>query len=90
MHLLRERNQSLVAEKKASASHDCEICGFNSLRTYGIDYCEVHHLTPLFKLDDESETTLDDLAIVCANCHRIIHLVTKPMEVDDMRLRVNR
>ena len=91
LHLVRERNQALVAAKKASAlNHACEICGFDSMRTYGEDYCEVHHLTPLAQLDDDTETTLDDLAIVCANCHRIIHLVTPPVGVNELRARINR
>ncbi len=90
-HLLRERNRALVDAKKASMdSLACEICGFNSKQVYGEDYCEVHHLTPLVQLNDETETTLDDLAIVCANCHRIIHLTTPPIEMDEMRRRVNR
>ena len=90
-HLVRERNQALVAAKKASVStHTCEICGFDSIQTYGEDYCEVHHLTPLAQLDDDAETTLDDLAIVCANCHRIIHLVTPPMGINELRARIAR
>jgi len=90
-HLLRERNRALVDAKKASVdSLACEICGFNSKQAYGEDYCEVHHLTLLAQLDDETKTTLDDLAIVCANCHRIIHLCTPPVEMDEMRRRLNR
>jgi len=91
MHLKRERNQALVAAKKSSAvSHACEVCRFDSLRKYGFDYCEVHHLTPLAQLVEDAETTLADLAIVCANCHRIIHLVTPPMDIAELRLRINR
>lgn len=73
-HLGRERRQDLVRFKKANAvSLACVGCGFGSFKKYGIDYCEVHHLTPLSELETESETTLEDLAIVCANCHRVIH-----------------
>lgn len=91
MHIVRERNQALVASKKASAAtHACEICGFDSMKMYGEDYCEVHHLTPLAQLVDDTETTLDDLAIVCANCHRIIHLMMPPMDIVELRNRINR
>lgn len=90
-HLQRERNAALIAAKKASMkSHTCEVCGFDSQSTYGEDYCEVHHLTPLSELDEERETTLDDLAIVCANCHRIIHLQTPPVTIDELRARLVR
>ena len=91
LHLVRERNQALVAAKKASVlNHACEICGFDSMKTYGEDYCEVHHLTPLAQLDVDAETTLDDLAVVCANCHRIIHLVTPPVGLNELRARIDR
>lgn len=91
MHIVRERSQALVASKKASAAtHACEICGFYSMKMYGEDYCEVHHLAPLAQLVDGTETTLDDLAIVCANCHRIIHFMMPPMDIVDLRNRINR
>lgn len=81
-HLRRERRQDLVRFKKANAvSLACEVCGFDSFKKYGIDYCEVHHLTPLSELETESETTLEDLAIVCANCHRVIHSENPPIQL---------
>ena len=85
-HLRRERNRGLVKSKKAAASSlDCEICGFSSLRVYGIDYCEAHHLQPLSEYDSEAETTMDDLALVCGNCHRIVHSRFPPLSLDDVR-----
>ena len=91
LHLVRERNRALVAAKKASvASPKCEVCGFSFIDTYGEDYCEVHHLTPLADLSDDTETTLDGLAIVCANCHRIIHLQSPPLTIDSLRNRLGR
>jgi predicted HNH restriction endonuclease len=30
-------------------------------------------------------TRIDDLAIVCANCHRVIHLNNPPYTLDDVR-----
>lgn len=88
-HLIRERNPRIVAAKKASAtSLACEVCGFDSKSAYGEDYCEVHHLIPLALSQNISETTLDDLAIVCANCHRIIHLYNPPLTIDDLRRKV--
>ena len=40
----------------------------------GAGFAEVHHLRPLAEMDGPVETTLDDLAVVCANCHRMIRL----------------
>jgi 5-methylcytosine-specific restriction protein A len=53
----------------------CEVCGFDFARTYGdlgAGYIEVHHVTPLF-VSGATKTGLDDLACLCANCHRMCH-----------------
>ena len=82
LHLQRERNQTLVRKKKKeAASLDCEICGFSFSRAYSGaagDYCEVHHLLPLSKVVHTTRTRMEDLAILCANCHRVVHLRDDP------------
>ena len=82
LHLQRERNQTLVRKKKEqAASLDCEICGFSFSRAYSgapSDYCEVHHLLPLSKVEQTTRTRMEDLAILCANCHRVVHLRDDP------------
>ena len=88
-HLARERSRSLVAAKRDSVSdRRCEVCGFSSLDTYGVDYCEVHHLTSLAQLDGVGATRMEDLAIVCANCHRIIHMGSHPLTLDQLRKKL--
>jgi predicted HNH restriction endonuclease len=90
-HLARERSRSLVAAKRESVSdRRCEVCGFSSLETYGVDYCEVHHLTPLAQLDGVAATRLEDLAIVCANCHRIILMTSQPLTLDQLRNKLTK
>jgi len=83
LHIRRERNQSIVKKKKKSAkSLQCEICGFSFHATYGADaadYCEVHHCKPLSEIDESTKTRLCDLAIVCSNCHRVIHIRKAPL-----------
>jgi hypothetical protein len=82
LHLQRERNQALVRKKKEqAASLDCEICGFSFGRAYrgaASDYCEVHHLLPLSKVEQTTRTRMEDLAILRANCHRVVHLRDDP------------
>ncbi len=82
-HRRRERDPELVKRKRQQAlSEDplliCEACGLSMHEKYGEHgqaFCEIHHRTPLFMLDDgeTAETSLDDLAVLCPNCHRIIH-----------------
>ncbi|MFD7789740.1 HNH endonuclease [Streptomyces sp. NPDC059759] len=53
----------------------CEVCDFDFARVYGrlgVDYIEVHHVTPLH-VAGTRETRLSDLACLCANCHRMCH-----------------
>ena len=89
LHLQRERNRTLVRKKKMLAtSLDCEVCGFSFARAYGdaaSDYCEVHHLLPLSDAEDITRTRFEDLAIVCANCHRVIHLRNPPYTVAELK-----
>jgi len=56
----------------------CEVpnCGFDFAEVYGEPghgYAHVHHKKPLGDRASASETKLADLAVVCANCHAMIH-----------------
>ncbi|MFF4230224.1 HNH endonuclease [Streptomyces sp. NPDC001820] len=53
----------------------CAACAFHFERTYGElgrNYIEVHHVLPLH-ISGPCETKLEDLAFLCANCHRMCH-----------------
>jgi hypothetical protein len=76
LHLSRERNATLRNLKlKSSSVICCEVCNFNFEKRYqpkiGARYIEVHHLKEL-KLGD-TISKLENLALLCANCHRMIH-----------------
>lgn len=89
IHLRRERNPAIVRKKKKQApSLDCEICGFSFKRIYGEDaskYCEVHHLLPLSEVEHTIQTRMEDLAILCSNCHRVAHLHNPPYTLDEIK-----
>jgi hypothetical protein len=56
----------------------CEVpgCGFDFFEVYGQigrDFAIVHHKSPLSDRTEPKLTKLEDLAIVCANCHAMIH-----------------
>jgi len=90
----RHREASLRAAKLAAvlaASHDgrlrCEVpgCGFDFEEVYGgvgRRYAQVHHLRPLGARRGATKTRLRDLAVVCANCHAMIHRggTTRPLK----------
>lgn len=80
-HKMRERNQAAIAAAKKSFREKhgrlyCQVCGFDFLEHYGEvgrDFIEAHHTVPLSSMKGETKTRLSDLALVCANCHRMLH-----------------
>jgi len=97
LHRIRERNPLLVKRKiksvlMARRNLEREICGFNFENTYGLagrGYIECHHKVPLATQSLSKSSRIDDLAIVCPNCHRIIHRGDKTKTIDEMRDIVN-
>ncbi len=81
LHRRRERNKKLVDLKKSRAHREagflrCEACGFDFEARYGErgrGFIECHHTKPVHTLADGHKTKLDDLALLCANCHRMVH-----------------
>lgn len=80
-HRLRERNKKLVVEAKNrfKSKHGrlyCEACKFDFEATYGgagDGFIEVHHTIPVCELSSGAKTNIADVALVCSNCHRILH-----------------
>lgn len=81
VHRYRERNTAIVKRKKASylKQHGqlcCEACGFDFQATYGQrgeGFIECHHTKPVSELLPGETTKLNELALLCANCHRMVH-----------------
>jgi len=79
LHKIRERDSSIIASAKALAKKEkrfyCEVCTFNFEEYYpglGKGFIECHHKQPI-SLGGVRITKVQDLAIVCANCHRMLH-----------------
>jgi hypothetical protein len=81
-HRRREGTMRRAKIAEAIAKHGrllCEVpqCGFDFEKRYGKlghGYAQVHHLIPLHKAPAAGRAAkLSDLAIVCANCHVMIH-----------------
>jgi predicted HNH restriction endonuclease len=81
LHRARERNRRLVARKKQSVLSECgrlacEVCGFDFAAAYGPrgdGFAECHHTQPISQSAPGRHTRLSELAVVCANCHRMLH-----------------
>jgi hypothetical protein len=82
----RRRNRALIQAKKANSDYLCEGCGFSIEETYGSigrEYIIAHHLSPI--ASGPSTTTLDKIALVCANCHAMVHTQSPPISIEDLR-----
>lgn len=89
----RKRNRALIEAKKSNSDGSCEICSFNYQEFYHKitkNYLEAHHLNPIHKRKHSEKTKLEEIALVCSNCHRIIHTEEPPIELDRMRKRLNK
>jgi|SRR5579862_6522891 len=78
----RERNRKVRAHAIALRGDRCEICEFDFAEKYGAfakNCVEVHHLNPVSSAGKRGRmTTVDDLIVVCPNCHRALHQFKTP------------
>ncbi|TDD92081.1 HNH endonuclease [Saccharopolyspora karakumensis] len=96
-HYARERNPKLRKRKIDAALKErgrlqCEVCDFDFEAAYcerGRGYIECHHVVPLHT-SGETTNRLQDLVLICANCHRMIHRGTPWLTPDELRLLVRR
>lgn len=81
VHTMIERNRTLATKAKAAFKNKhgtlfCEVCGFNFADIYGDrgkEFIEAHHRTPIAKSKQVVKVQIKDLAMVCPNCHRMLH-----------------
>jgi len=74
----RERSPRLRSAALAEHGYSCQVCGFDFEEVYGDwgrDFAEVHHLCELQTASEDGVETdpRTDLAVLCSNCHRMIH-----------------
>lgn len=54
----------------------CEACKKNFGEVYGTrgeGFIEAHHTKPISEMKDGETTRVEDLAMLCSNCHQMIH-----------------
>ncbi len=71
---LRNKKVSIFLEENGKLF--CELCQFSFHETYPFllsDIIEVHHIVPLSTLTKGKKVNLDDLMLLCSNCHFAVH-----------------
>ena len=93
-HIIYERSKPLVEQAKKNFIKQngklfCEVCGFDFAAQYGergAGFIEAHHdKNPVSQMGEDAESKVEDLKMVCANCHRILHRSIPWMRVDELR-----
>jgi 5-methylcytosine-specific restriction protein A len=78
-HRRIERDSSASRAAKKIHGYVCQACGFDFEAVYGPvghQFIEAHHLTPISVLPQDKPVEQDpktDFAVLCSNCHRMIH-----------------
>jgi len=79
LHRYKERNRLIIKLAKQKAKQEsklfCCVCKFDFEKEYpghGEGFIECHHIEPIAKGGIRS-TRVEDLAMVCPNCHRMLH-----------------
>jgi len=93
-HEAPERNTRLVSAAKNAFKRKhgklfCEVCDFDFSARYGKrgkGYIEAHHLVPISQLTAATMLTIKDLAMVCANCHRMLHQPPRCITIKKLRV----
>ena len=92
-HLVRDRSPEAVRKaKELGRSRDpalhCQVCGFSFLEAYGErgeGFIQAHHTIALPELSPGAQTRVKDLALVCANCHCMLHRGGHLLSVDELK-----
>jgi HNH endonuclease len=86
---IERRNSALVKRVKEIHGYSCEACDLKFEDRYPAlgdksRYIEAHHLQPISTLKGKKLIKHDprtDFAVLCANCHRMIHRTAKPWDL---------
>ena len=90
-HRKVERNRTAAKQAKKFHGTRCQACDLKFDERYGAigkDFIEAHHLRPIASLEEGVAVTYDvaaDFAVLCANCHRMIHRSDDPSNLISFR-----
>lgn len=87
------RDKALVSKAKKYHGYVCMGCGFDFEAFYGPlgrQYIECHHIDPLSGRDGKNmPTTIDELAMLCSNCHRMVHRKQPCLTIAELKSKIS-
>lgn len=93
-HRKVERNRTAAKQAKKFHGLRCQACDLDFEERYGVigkGFIEAHHLKPIASLEEGVAVTYNvaaDFAVLCANCHRMIHKSDDPSDLSKFRLAI--
>lgn len=94
LHKRLERNPDTSAAVKGHHGFACQACDFDFEARFGEigkGFIEAHHLKPLSRLKPGQTRKYDvakDFAVLCSNCHRMVHRMDDPSDLNALRLLI--
>lgn len=96
LHKSRERSSKVITAAKNNfklkhGSLHCQVCEFDFEKEYGeigADFIEGHHTIPVSEMKENHMTSPKDIALLCANCHRMIHKKRPWLSIDELKLLI--
>lgn len=94
VHAYKERDRKFAAmvkkhyKAKNGGRLSCVACDLKPETLYddrGERCIEAHHKVPIEELQPDSITRVDDMAMVCASCHRVIHSRKPCLTIEEVR-----
>jgi len=93
IHKTRERNSKVVAIAKENYKRRhgklfCQVCEFDFEKEYGEigkDFIEGHHTIAVSEMKEGHITKPDEIALLCANCHRMVHKKRPWLTMDKLK-----
>lgn len=86
----------VLAKEHFKATHSgrlyCEKCGFDFSEKYGergANFIEVHHTKAIAKRKKNEQTKIEDLAMLCSNCHSVVHRKQPWLTMDELEEILN-
>lgn len=90
----RLNNKDIKAIKEY-LGYTCMACGLDPIKEYGEDkkgIMEAHHKNPYSEMNEGEvrEVKPDDFLILCPNCHKLIHKLDSPNDLEELKKLVNK
>jgi 5-methylcytosine-specific restriction protein A len=83
-----KRNNKLSLDAKRNYGYSCQACGFNFEEKYGKlgrEFIECHHKNPLSERINDIPTTIEDVCVVCSNCHKMLHRTKPAIKLSELK-----